>query len=121
MHGPSQWQVAMQDIYAKYALARNLAKSEEAELVFKAWGATVDGITGIFSAGSSKLTKLAFALASILVKLAATEADLRHVVGSFCFAALFNRLLYSIMQEVFPFIEEQAGAAAGRAVPMGPK
>ena len=106
--GASEWQKAMRRIYASWKLPVNLRKTEEGTTELQMWGAMVDGIQGLVGASPAKLTRLALELAAILACPTVSELELRHVIGSYCFVGLFNRLLYSAMEECFPFLDTRA-------------
>eukprot|EP00973_Karenia_brevis_P044624 6180965-Karenia_brevis.AAC.1 len=89
--GPSTWQQAMIDVYARHRLKRNPNKTEEAELQSTFYGAALDGEAGTIGVPIHKQAFLAFSLAFLLTQTYVNEKALRHVIGKFCHNAIFNR------------------------------
>ena len=66
----------------------------------------MDGVSGKVSHGREKSFKLMCNTLALLSLGPVSQTSLQHWAGLFCFGAGFRRPLFSIVQEIFPFIQD---------------
>ena len=94
------------DTCRKLGLPSNVSESLIRGLRANTLGGEIDGVTGKVSHSREKSSKLMCKTLALLSLGSVSQTSLQHWAGLFCFGAGFRRPLFSIVQEIFPFIRD---------------
>eukprot|EP00973_Karenia_brevis_P081278 11268451-Karenia_brevis.AAC.1 len=72
-----------------------------------------------WDASSEASTVGSFSIAYLLTQPYVSEKALRHVTGKYCYGAIFNRPLFSVLQNTLALLNSERMSKAGGAVAPG--
>jgi len=99
--------------YAEAGVARKETKAVRTATKIDAWGATVDGVSGLASAKEEIVARALDLTVGILSARAATAALLEAVLGLWTHALLFRRSLFCILGEAYAEVRRVREGPAG--------
>ena len=92
--------------YLNAGLARALHKSFRAETVFKAWGASIDGIQGTASVPVEVRRQVWWLCCQIISGGVSTKNILQRLLGYICFCFQFRRECFALQHHIHKFVEQ---------------
>ena len=106
---PSEHHVKFIEVCDELGLPRSAAKQLIGATCGGIQGGDVDGVAGIIKVGRDKLENFLAISMALLSLPVVSEFQIRHWIGKAAFVAAFRRPLFSVLQEIFAFLEKCKG------------